>query len=356
MRVVLAGGGTTGHIAPMLATADALTRVDPAGTITCVGTASGLEATLVPQAGRDLRLVAAVPLPRRPSKDLVTLPIRLGRAVRQATAILRDVRAEVVAGFGGYASLPVYLAARRLRVPVVVHEANAVPGLANRVAARFATTVCVTFANTGLPRQVVTGMPVNGSVTAAAESRAQARAGFGLPADGPVLLASGGSQGARHLNEALLGALPRLTAAGIAVLHVTGRKNADQAASPQPGYVPVPYVDRMDLAYAAADLMLGRAGAATVCETALAGLPVVFVPLPHGNGEQAKNAAGAVAAGAGLLIPDADLDPGRLADTVIGLVTEPGRLARMGEAARGLGVPDGADRVAGAILAAGEGR
>jgi len=358
MRVVLAGGGTTGHISPMLATAEALRACREDIEITCVGTEIGLETDLVPAAGFELALVDPVPLPRRISPELVSLPVRILSSVHQAKAILAGADAAV--GFGGYASLPVYLAARRMRIPVVVHEANAVPGLANRIAARFAEYVCVTFANTGLPRQIVTGMPVRASVANLDRSteRTPAREVFGLDADAKVLLVSGGSQGARSLNEAVISALPALTDAGISVLHVTGKKNFDDVRPTieYPGYVKVAYVDRMDQAYAAADLMVARSGAGTVTETALAGLPVIFIPLPHGNGEQAKNAAGVVAAGGGILIADADLTGERLAREAIRILGDDSLLARMSDAAQRVMPRDAAQAVAQYTLQAAEKR
>ena len=356
MRVVLAGGGTTGHISPMLATAEALVAQDPTIQITCVGTPVGLETDLVPAAGFDLALVDPVPLPRNVSLDLVTLPVRIMKAVRQAKAILRG--ADVVIGFGGYASLPVFLAARQMKVPVVVHEANAVPGLANRIAARFAAYVCVTFDNTGLPRQIVTGMPVRTEVANLDRRKEQphARKVFGLGEDAKVLLVSGGSQGARSLNQATLEALPTLTAAGISVLHVTGKKNFDETSPVRQGYVQVAYVERMDQAYAAADLMVARSGAGTVTETALAGLPVIFVPLPHGNGEQAKNAAGVVAAGGGILIDDAHLTGERLASEAIRILGDEATLTQMSQAAIHVMPRDAARSVARYALTAAEER
>ena len=352
MRVVLAGGGTTGHISPMLATGEALRSCQQDIEITCVGTEVGLETDLVPAAGFELALVDPVPLPRRLSPELATLPVRILRSVHQAKIILRG--ADVVTGFGGYASLPVYLAARAMKVPVVVHEANAVPGLANKIAARFAAYVCVTFANTGLPRQIVTGMPVRAAVANLDRKagRAHARETFGLDPSAPVLLVSGGSQGARTLNQATVAALPSLVEAGISVLHVTGKKNFTASAPPAqyPGYVRVPYVEAMDQAYAAADLMVARSGAGTVTETALAGLPVIFVPLPHGNGEQAKNAVGVVEAGGGILIPDAELTGVRLAEEAIRILTNDSVLASMSEAAITVMPRDAAQAVAGYTL------
>ncbi len=352
MRVVMAGGGSAGHVSPMLATAEALAELDPAVQISCVGTATGLEATLVPQAGYELDLVDAVPLPRRLSGELASLPWRVWKAVGQAKAVLTDRRAEAVAGFGGYASLPVFLAARQLRIPVVVHEANAVAGLANRIGARFAARTLVTFANTALPRQIVVGMPVRRAVAGLdrAARRHEARHHFGLPATGPVLLVSGGSQGARRLNQAVVGALPGLDRAGISVLHATGPEQfGHDGPLPTPTravYVRLPYIDRMDLAYATADLMLARSGAATVTETAIVGLPVIFVPLPHGNGEQAKNAASLIAAGAGLLVDDAELTSQRLLAEVTGLVDQPSQLTRMSQAAQSLMPRNSAEIVA----------
>ena len=357
MRVVLAGGGTTGHISPMLATAVALAGLDDDARITCVGTPAGLETTLVPQAGFDLRLIPPVPLPRQVSPELVTMPVRLAGAVRRAGRILREARADVVVGFGGYAALPVFLAARLAGVPVVVHEANAVPGLANRVAARFAARVLVTFANTGLPRQQVVGMPIAARIAGLdrAGAKEQARAAFGLDPQLPVLLVSGGSQGARTLNQATITALPDLARADIAVLHITGQANfdtpVDTTGIAESRYVRRAYVNDMATAYAAADMMLARAGAATVAETAMVGLPAIFVPLPHGNGEQAKNAAGSVAAGAGILVKDAELTPARLVSQVRWL-TSGDRLARMSRAGTDLMPRDAAEKVAREAMAA----
>lgn len=352
MTIVLAGGGTTGHIAPLIATAEVLRRDDPEIGLSCVGTPIGLERTLIPAAGLELDYVDPVPLPRSLSFALVTMPFRLLKAMHQATEILKKRQAKAVVGFGGYASLPVFLTAWLHKVPVVVHEANAVPGLANRIGARFARTTCVTFSNTGLKDQVVTGMPVRAAIAELDRPglRAEGRAKFDLPQEGPVLLVSGGSQGARHLNEALVGALPGLDEAGVSVLHATGAKNfAESVALPamkKAAYVRVPYIDRMDLAYAAADLMLARSGSGTVTETAVVGLPTIFVPLPHGNGEQAKNAASLIAADAGVLILDGDLTQTTLVEHVMSLVNTPGRLDAMSERLKNLMPADAARRVA----------
>ncbi len=356
-QIVLAGGGTAGHTSPLIATAEALKALGDVE-ITCVGTPRGIESRVIPAAGLTLRMVRPVPLPRALEMDLVTMPPRLALAVAQAARLLRQEKAQAVAGFGGYASLPVYLAARLLRVPVVVHEQNALPGLANKVAARFARHVCVSFPDTGLPHAQFTGLPVRRSIVDLdrAAARPAARQRFGLPAEGPVVLVSGGSQGAARLNAATQGAADRLLDAGVSVLHVLGPKNMTPATMARTDvgsgavYQPVAYVDAMEQAYAAADLMVGRSGAGTVVETAVVGLPAVFVPLPHGNGEQARNADALVAAGGALLVADKEMTADRLLAEVRPLVTDPARLARMAEAGQGLVPSDAAEVVAGLIL------
>lgn len=350
IAVVMAGGGTAGHTSPLIATAEELQKLADVD-ILCVGTPRGLESRVIPEAGLELAMIPPVPMPRRPSGDLLRLPANLRIAVSQARALLRGHRAQVVIGFGGYVSLPVYLAARREKIPLVVHEGNAVAGLANRVAALFTSHVVTTFPATDLPHAQMLGLPVRAAIAGLnrAERRAEARAAFGLPADGRVLLVSGGSQGARSLNQATIAAIPQLLAEGVSVLHVLGSANITPADQPIDDagtgstYRPLGYVDEMGLAYAAADLMLGRSGAATVMETAMTGLPTIFVPLPHGNGEQARNADFLVNARAGVRIMDAELNPGRLVAEVRELFNDPSRLRLMSDTCRAL-APSGAAR------------
>jgi UDP-N-acetylglucosamine--N-acetylmuramyl-(pentapeptide) pyrophosphoryl-undecaprenol N-acetylglucosamine transferase len=358
VRVLLAGGGTTGHIAPALATADALRRIDPQVAVTALGTARGLETRLVPAAGYPLELIPPVPLPRRLQAALLAVPARLAGAVRAAGRVLERTGADVVVGFGGYVALPAYLAALRRRVPIVVHEANARPGLANRLGARCTSHVAVSFAGTPLPHAIVTGLPIRRSVADLdrVAGRSSARAAFALSQDRPVLLVTGGSQGARSLNRAVAGAAPRLLDAGVQVLQAAGAHNVDDVRSAlpekRPGWVVLSYVDEMEQAYAAADLALCRAGANTVTEMAAVGLPAVYVPLPIGNGEQRRNAAPVVRAGGGLLVADADLSADAVADTVLALTADPRRLAAMSTAARRAGHPDADVALARMALAA----
>lgn len=355
MHVVLAGGGTAGHVEPALNTADCLRRHDPEVAITLLGTERGLETRLVPERGYDLRLITPTPLPRRPSGELVRLPAAVKRSVREVRAILDDTGADVLVGFGGYVALPAYLAARG-RVPIVIHEANSRPGLANRVGARFTPYVgCAVPDAIAGSRHI--GMPLRRRIAGLdrAALRSVARASFGLDSDRPTLLVFGGSQGARSLNDATVGAVARLTADGIQVLHAAGLKNDDQRPTGPTGpapYVPLPYVDRMDLAYAAADVAVCRAGAMTCAELAAVGLPAIYVPLPIGNGEQRLNALPVVNAGGGLIIDDADLDPDRLVALVAPLMLDADQRRAMEDAAASHGQRDADERLRALVLAA----
>ncbi len=347
--MVLAGGGTAGHVEPAMAVADALRALVPGSRITALGTARGLETRLVPERGYDLRLITPVPLPRKITGDLFRLPMRLRRAIRETRAVLEDVDADVVVGFGGYVAVPAYLAARK-RVPIVIHEANARAGIANKLGARYARRVLAAVPDSGLAAEVV-GMPVRATIANLdrAALRATARAQFGFADDAVVLLVFGGSQGAQSLNRAVSAAAPALAARGVSVLHAHGPKNTLDLPAPgaaAPPYVAVPYLSRMDLAYAAADLAVCRSGAMTVAEVSAVGLPAVYVPLPIGNGEQRLNALPVVQAGGGLLVDDADLTPQFVADTIGGLLTDAPRLAAMTAAAAGVGHRDAAERVA----------
>ncbi|MGH3918512.1 MAG: undecaprenyldiphospho-muramoylpentapeptide beta-N-acetylglucosaminyltransferase [Pseudonocardiaceae bacterium] len=353
VSVVVAGGGTAGHVEPALALADAVRRAVPEARITALGTERGLETTLVPERGYPLELIPPVPLPRKLSADLLRLPVRIRAAVRRVREVLDTVGADVVVGFGGYVALPAYLAARG-RVPIVVHEANARAGLANKVGARFAVRVLAAVPGSGLPGAEVIGIPLRQAISSLDRTalRDRARVHFGLDPQAPTLLVTGGSQGARTLNAAVSGAAAELGAAGIGVLHAYGRRNTVQVAAlpGAPPYVAVPYLERMDLALAAADLAMCRAGAMTVAELSAVGLPAVYVPLPHGNGEQGLNAQPLVAAGGAMLVPDAELTPAKVIEEVVRVLTDPGRLADMSAAARVAGHPDADDVLAKIVL------
>lgn len=351
LNVVVAGGGTAGHVEPALAVAEALVERHGA-TVTALGTPRGLERDLVPARGFDLRLIDPVPVPRRPGPDLLKLPVRVIKAVRQTRQILREVEADALIGFGGYVSAPGYLAARSLGIPFFIHEANARAGLANKLGVRLGGTGFNAVADSGMPGEVV-GIPVrselrSGDTQAAAE---RARRQWGLDPERRTLLVTGGSQGAVSLNQAVAGAVDTLTAAGgFQVLHAYGKRNP--VPVPHEHYTALPYIEDMAAAYAVADLIICRSGAMTVAEVTASGLPAVYVPLPHGNGEQALNATDVVAAGAARLVADAELDADRLVAEATAVLGDEATLESMRSAARGHAAGDAAAYLADAVAAA----
>src|SRR5580658_10243169 len=348
MRVLLAGGGSAGHIEPALAVADAVLRIDQNAEVTCLGTERGLETRLIPLRGYPLELIPAVPMPRSMTPTLLTVPGRLAGAVNAAAAVIDRTRAEILVGFGGYVATPAYLAARRRRIPIVVHEANPRAGLANRIGARFTTHVYTGHPETQLKNGKYVGIPIRREISELDRLAVgdKARAHFGLRPDLPVLLVTGGSQGARSINTAVFGAAGWLRDAGVQVLHIIGPRNGHDAPVSATGvpYVASPFIDRMDLAYAAADFALCRAGAMTCAELTAVGLPAAYVPLPIGNGEQRLNALPIVQHGGGMLVSDAELTPEWLRDTLLPVLVNIDQVADMSEAAASLGRGD-ADRL-----------
>jgi UDP-N-acetylglucosamine--N-acetylmuramyl-(pentapeptide) pyrophosphoryl-undecaprenol N-acetylglucosamine transferase len=354
MRVLLAGGGSAGHIEPALALADALRRADPAAEVTCLGTERGLETRLIPLRGYPLELIPAVPLARAVTPGQIALPVRMAGAVSAAAKVIDKTQAEVLVGFGGYVSTPAYLAAKRRKISIVVHEANPKPGLANRVGARLTTHVFTGHPDTHLRNGKYLGIPIRREIADLDRLAVgdKARAHFGLRTDLPVLLVTGGSQGARSLNTAIFGAAGSLRAAGIQVLHIIGPRNA--ADAPATGrtvpYIATTYIDRMDLAYAAADFALCRAGAMTCAELTAVGLPAAYVPLPIGNGEQRLNALPIVQHGGGMLVLDDELTPDWIRDKLLPVLVNIDQVADMSAAAHSLGRRDADRGLAEAVL------
>jgi UDP-N-acetylglucosamine--N-acetylmuramyl-(pentapeptide) pyrophosphoryl-undecaprenol N-acetylglucosamine transferase len=352
MRVLLAGGGTAGHIEPAMNLADALRRRDPSIMISALGTERGLESRLVPERGYTLHLIPAVPLPRKPSIDLISLPYRLRSAIRACRRVIEETQPDVVVGFGGFVALPAYLAARKAKVPVVVHEANAKAGLANRIGARFAKARAENAAGS-LPAATRVGIPLRRSVSTLDRRalREEALAHFGISGNRPVLLVFGGSQGAQRINSAVWEALPTLVASDVTVIHGVGERNMNSApAGTADRYVPLAYIDRMDLAYAIADLALCRSGAMTCAELAAVGVPAVYVPLAIGNGEQRLNAAPVVATGGGLMVEDQELNGEVVLTQILPLLGDSARLATMGSAAAAWGVRDADELLADIVM------
>jgi UDP-N-acetylglucosamine--N-acetylmuramyl-(pentapeptide) pyrophosphoryl-undecaprenol N-acetylglucosamine transferase len=356
-RYLLAGGGTAGHVNPLLAVADRIMERESDAVISVLGTNEGLESRLVPQRGYELVVVPKLPFPRRLNGTALRFPREFLRSVALIRAILRERKIDVVVGFGGYVSAPAYLAARREHLPLVVHEANAKPGIANRLGSRLSSYVGVAFRGTTLPHARFVGMPLRHEIERLdrAEVRAEAISFFELDGARRTLLVTGGSQGARHLNETVLAAAADILATGWQVLHIVGERF--ELKPPElPGYHVLAYCDRMDFALAASDLAVTRAGSATVSELTALAIPAVYVPLAFGNGEQRLNAQDAVQVGAADLVDDAAFTPSWVREELVPLLSDSTRIARMSEQARSIGVLDGADRTVELVLDALRGR
>ena len=356
---VIAGGGTGGHVVPAIAIARAIVQRGHAdSSILFLGSMRGMERKMVPAAGFEVALLPGRGIARRLSLGNVGAVAGLVVAALKAMAIVARLRPSVVISVGGYASVAGAVAAIVWRIPLVVAEQNAAPGLANRLAARFAAASAVSFSGTPLPRAVVTGNPVRPEILAVDRSprgQASARAALGLPAEGLVVAIAGGSLGSKRINESVLGLVSAWSArSGVAIRHVIGERDFGSIAARAPilpvgglVYQQVKFEDRMHLLLAAADVAVQRSGASTVSELAVVGLPSILVPLPGAPGDhQTANARRFAEAGAAWVIPDAELDPTRLGEDLERLLTDEGARRAMGEAARRLARPDAADQVA----------
>ena len=343
MKAILAGGGTGGHVIPALAIAQEL-RARYQAEVKFIGTARGLENKLVPAAGFDLALIEVGALKNVGFATRLSTLWQLPGAVFRSRRILREFRPEVVIGVGGYASGPAVLAAEMAGIPTLIFEPNLVPGFANRVVARWASAAAVHFEETRrfFPNAEVTGVPVRQEF-------------FSIPprpADSPpTLLVFGGSQGAAALNRVMMKSAAALKQAGWSVIHQTGERdyNQVQSAYQQSGISAevIPFIDRMPEAFARADLLLCRAGAATVAEITAAGKPAIFVPFPRAaDDHQRCNAEALLKAGAAVLIPEAELNSARLMQTVRELLADKERLGKMAAAARKLAHPNAAQDIA----------
>ena len=366
MKVLLAGGGTAGHVFPAIALAREV--VSMGHDVGFVGTSGGQEGRLVSEAGFELMTVEARPFERRVSIRAVTAPIAAVRAVKACRPLVEA--ADVVVGMGGYVSVPVVLAALRSRRPVVLHEQNAVPGLANRAFARPARTVALTFpeARRSLPRRarmVLTGNPVRADILAVAADRdrlaKEARVELELEEGKRTIVVFGGSQGALHLNRAFADALRVWDRSDLQVVLMTGPAHVEsvRASLPVGGAVTVRvrgFLERMELAYAVADAVVARGGATTIAEIAVSGLPSLLVPYPYATGRhQEANARALQRAGAATMLLDDELGGRVLADRIEWLLSDDRRLRTMGERARAWSKPDAATALARTVLAAVDG-
>lgn len=358
---LVAGGGTAGHVLPGVAVAKELVAQghDPSE-IHFVGAERGIERTLVPDAGFGITLLPGRGIQRKLTLDNVGAVLGLVRAMFQAVGLVRRTRPSVVLAVGGFASAAVAVAAVLWRVPLVVADQNARAGAANRLVARFAKACAVPFPETDLPRTVVTGNPVRDEVLAVGAHRDQAaaRAGLGVPEGRTLVVEFAGSLGSRRLNDATFECARRWAGRDdLAIYHVVGGRDwdddrvpAELTALPADGsglwYRAVRYEDRMDRVLAAADLAVCRSGGTTVAELAVVGVPSVLVPLPIATRDHQRfNAGPLVAAGAAVLVDDAEFDGDRMEAEVLPLL-KTGRLAQMSAAAKSLGRPDAAAAVA----------
>jgi UDP-N-acetylglucosamine--N-acetylmuramyl-(pentapeptide) pyrophosphoryl-undecaprenol N-acetylglucosamine transferase len=344
-RYLLAGGGTAGHVNPLLAVADRIADREPEAVILVLGTAEGLESRLVPDRGYELLVVPRLPFPRRPNAAALRFPGRFTALVAQIRALIRDRDIDVLVGFGGYVSAPAYLAAKREKIAIAVHEANARPGMANRLGARLTRYVGVAFRSARLPHARFVGMPLRREIETLDRParRREAQDFFGLAASRPTLLITGGSQGARRINETVYAAAATIIGAGWQILHITGQR-ADLPPTDLDHYVLVPYCDRMELALAATDLAIARAGSATVSEFTALGVPAVYVPLAVGNGEQRLNARDVVREGGAVLVDNDAFTAQWILTDLVPLLQDRALIAGMAARALSVGVLDGADR------------
>jgi len=345
MRIIVAGGGTGGHVIPAIAIAQELKSTYNAEVL-FVGTARGMETRLVPAAGFQLELVTVGALNRVSLATRLKTLFDLPRAIAKSAQVIRSFHPDVIVGVGGYASGPAMLAGAMLHVPLMAFEPNVVPGFANRLVAPFVKAAAVHFASTQkyFPNAVVTGVPVRHEF-------------FGIPPrtteGSPTLLVFGGSQGAHAINVAVMQALPALAkqVPRLRLIHQTGQNDyeAAKAAAASAGISAEvsPFIDDMPGAFARVDLLICRSGASTVAEVAAAAKPAIFVPLPTAaDDHQRLNAQALADAEAAMLLPQSDLTPDHLARAVASLLADRDHLARMGTAARQFAHPDAAAEIA----------
>ncbi|MCL6471642.1 MAG: undecaprenyldiphospho-muramoylpentapeptide beta-N-acetylglucosaminyltransferase [Firmicutes bacterium] len=364
MRVVISGGGTAGHIYPGLALAKALQKIRDDLEIVYIGTSSGLESTLVPQAGLTFKAVEARGLPRKPSFKALATVFSAGWGTLESINILKGFKPDVVVGMGAYVSLPVVGAAVLRQIPTVIHEQNAVPGLVNRVLGKVATAIAVSYPDMSKyfpsgKKVEFTGNPVREEILQA--KRSEAVKNFKIDKARKVLLVFGGSRGAKRINEAVVEAYDEWRAReDLQIVHATGNINygsvkeaIEKIKSPKDTllYNVYPYIDNIGEAYAIADLLVCRSGATTVAEITAKGLPAILIPYPYAtDNHQEKNGRQLEKLGAARVILDHDLNGRLLAETVTSLISDEDELLRMSGASKQFGQPNAADVLAKLVL------
>ncbi|MEW5706570.1 MAG: undecaprenyldiphospho-muramoylpentapeptide beta-N-acetylglucosaminyltransferase [Actinomycetota bacterium] len=370
MRVVISGGGTAGHVYPGLALAKALQKAKSDLELLYIGTATGLESSLVRQAGLSFRSIEAQGLPRKPSIKAITTFFSVGKGTIESASILRSFKPDIVVGMGAYVSLPVVGAAVLQNIPTVIHEQNAIPGLVNRILGRVASAIAITYPDTKKyfpvdKRIEFTGNPVREEVLV--PDKARALKVFSVDESRKVLLIFGGSRGAQKINEAVLDAYDKWRDNdSLQIIHATGKINyeliktaIDKLKSPKDAllYKAYPYIDDMGEAYAIADLILCRSGATTVAEITARGLPAILVPYPFAtDNHQEKNARELEKLGAAKIILDRDLTGASLFNTVEPLISDSESLMKMANASKQFGRPNAADSLADLVIDVAEGK
>lgn len=327
-RVLFAGGGTAGHVEPALAVARAFRAAHPDSRISFMGTREGLEARLVPEAGFDLHFISKVRIARRLSPSLLAAPFSLLRSVAQSLSLMRD--ADLVVGFGGYVSAPAYIAAALTRTPIVIHEANARPGFANRLGALFTphTAIAHPIDSGKLSRALFAGLPLREDVVSAYRSaskdwqsaRKSAKSALDFDPTKPLIFIFGGSQGSVALNTVIADSRSDLLAQGIQILHGVGARNT--APEAMNGYQAHGYIADMATAYLAADLVISRSGAVTCAEVNTLARFALFIPLPIGNGEQELNARDLVSQSRAQILAQNNFTPSWLVSNIQGLLSQ----------------------------------
>lgn len=383
LHVVLAGGGTAGHVNPLLSVAHALKDLDESVEISVIGTNAGLEKTLVPKAGLPLDVIEKVPFPRKPNLYMLKFPFKWIRETRKVAKILEKRHANIVVGFGGYASAPVYAQAHRMHLPIVIHEQNARAGMANKLGARWASMIGCVYDGTGLiaraasnSKAIRVGLPLRKSISDLCAkitqdidlARFEGAKNLGLDPSRPIILVTGGSLGAKSINEAVSIAAGDLLKCA-QIVHLTGsgkskevKDNVARSAGlnqindikPEHAglgdYHICEYLERIDWAFACADLVICRSGAGTVAEVSAIGVPAVYVPLPIGNGEQRFNAQPVANAGGAIIVNDCDFSDDWIRANVLKLLNNPDELCKMREKAWKYGIRNAARVMAEHIL------
>jgi len=356
LRVLISGGGTGGHIFPALAIAGALRRLDPRTEILFVGALGRMEMERVPKAGYDIEGLPVAGFDRRRLWRNFGVLLKLMRSLRRASAIVRRFQPDVAVGVGGYASGPVLKQAQKRGIPTLLQEQNSYAGVTNKLLAKRADAICVAYEGMErfFPAEAITltGNPVRAGLADCALTRSEAKRQLGFDPERPLILVTGGSLGARTVNEATAAALDLWEQHGYSVMWQTGRLYADECRSIADGRKAIkadPFIDSMETAYRAADLVVARAGASTISELQILGKAAVLIPSPNvAEDHQTKNALALVRHDAAVMIPDAEARQ-RLGETVTSMLDDPDHLKTLENNALSMALPGADDLIAGRI-------